>query len=293
MQVATAVLLWSTIATIATPTTHFDSITYLSNPNATTSTTRINFGSCHKTKYDTQVWTHIQANRPSVFWWTGDSIYTNRSLRRSLGDLQALASAYDNMTNDVYYSNFTARANNIVVEGVWDDHDYGVNDGGKHVSQKKERQALFLQFLNTSNAQQMPPHKARRQRNGAYSHHRYVQMGTQEKTQEKTEQKGVVDVIFLDTRSHRDNHWWPSLGGTAVPMGAVLATFTRLFSHVIGVRHEGDVLGEEQWQWLEASLRASSSTTANITVVVSSIQVFTLNPSKCFYFCKCPITHSV
>ena len=50
----------------------FDSITYLSESEE--STTRINFGSCHKTKFKhDRVWSNIQSNHPSIFLWTGNT----------------------------------------------------------------------------------------------------------------------------------------------------------------------------------------------------------------------------
>ena len=50
----------------------FDSITYLSESEE--STTRINFGTCHKTKFKhDRVWSNIQSNRPSIFLWTGNT----------------------------------------------------------------------------------------------------------------------------------------------------------------------------------------------------------------------------
>jgi hypothetical protein len=86
----------------------------------------------------------------------------------------------------------------------------GENDGGKYVQNKKLRQQLFLNFLQVD-----CKNSERYNRNGVYSSHRYIQQNGDTKD-------GVIDVIFLDTRSHRDNHWFPSLGGSNVPMGAVI-----------------------------------------------------------------------
>ena len=99
---------------------------------------------------------------------------------------------------------------------MWDDHDYGVNDGGKNVKDRHKRQEMFLNFL------QVPDGHGRRARDGVYSSVRYV------KDQPKDQPQGIVDVIFLDTRSHRDDHYIPSLGASNVPFGAILATMTRL-----------------------------------------------------------------
>ena len=99
------------------------------------------------------------------------------------------------MATDLHYANFTQQ--NISIQGVWDDHDYGVNDGGKHVENRQARQDLFLQFLNVSKN-----NTARWNRNGVYSSHRYIQMDDHRNS------IGTIDVIFLDTRSFRDDHWY-------------------------------------------------------------------------------------
>jgi alkaline phosphatase D len=33
------------------------------------------------------------------------------------------------------------------VVGVWDDHDYGINDGGMEFSLKNETREMFLRFI--------------------------------------------------------------------------------------------------------------------------------------------------
>ena len=182
------------------------------------STTRIVFASCHKTSYShDQVWANIAKEHPDAFWWIGDSVYTQRSIRQSHGPLNALQWAYNNMTNDVHYTKFLHESRfQGVVQGVWDDHDYGVNDGGKNVKDRHKRQEMFLNFL------QVPDGHGRRARDGVYSSVSYV------KDQPLAQPHGIVDVIFLDTRSHRDDHYIPSLGASNVPFGAILATMTRL-----------------------------------------------------------------
>ena len=44
--------------------------------------------------------------------------------------------------------------------GIWDDHDYGVNDGGKSFKYRLQSQKLFLDFLDE------PIDSVRRQREG-------------------------------------------------------------------------------------------------------------------------------
>lgn len=46
---------------------------------------------------------------------------------------------------------------------IWDDHDYGINDGGADYPGKRESQQVFLDFFGA------PPEDVRRTREGVYS----------------------------------------------------------------------------------------------------------------------------
>jgi alkaline phosphatase D len=98
------------------------------------------------------------------------------------------------------------------VIGVWDDHDYALNNGGRHLIGRERSQQALLDFLG------VPPNDPRRQRAGVYTSHTVSRGGM------------TVKLILLDCRYHRDDPG-PS----------------------------GDVLGEEQWAWLEAELSGSGA----------------------------------
>ena len=59
--------------------------------------------------------------------------------------------------------------------GVWDDHDYGINNGGKFYTHKSESQKLFLDFMGD------PPNSVRRSRAGVYMSQVYGPPGKQVK----------------------------------------------------------------------------------------------------------------
>jgi alkaline phosphatase D len=120
------------------------------------------------------------------------------------------------------------------VIGIWDDHDYGVNDGGKHYSKKKESKEELLRFLD------VPPGDLIRQHEGAYSSHSYGLGSTK------------VNVILLDTRYFRDTLFKSTEPGKRYKINST-----------------GDILGEEQWAWLEKELSQSD---AEVTIIGSSIQ---------------------
>ena len=139
-------------------------------------------------------------------------------------------------------------------------------------------QRAFLDFLGVS------ADDSRRERDGVYWSRRF--------------HSGRLQIIALDTRSHREHYLVPSVGGnTWVPFGALVAAATRFATARLGLGrdHDADVLGEEQWAWLENVLTApalplkverrgvggdggGTHDRPDLTVVVSSVQVTTSNP---------------
>lgn len=158
------------------------------------------------------------------------------------------------------------------VVGTWDDHDFGINDGGGSGSLTKygvtdaaQRAQLFQDFLAT------PATSPARKRHGVYSSHQYGQ-GEKE-----------VKVILLDTRSHRALHAIPSIGSVskyAPVVGGLfglLGALSRGLAAWAGLANQAQdtMLDAEQWKWLEDQLANSS---ARAHIIVSSIQVLTANP---------------
>jgi alkaline phosphatase D len=118
--------------------------------------------------------------------------------------------------------------------GTWDDHDYGTNDGGKFYSKRDESKHELLRFLD------IPMEADVRKHPGVYQSFSYGKG------------KESIKIILLDTRYFRD-------------------TLAR--SKEKGKRYElnpeGDILGEQQWSWLETELKNSK---ANLHIIASSIQ---------------------
>jgi len=119
--------------------------------------------------------------------------------------------------------------------GEWDDHDYGVNDAGKNHSKRDESKELLLDFLEVSDSDKIRSH------DGVYSDYDY------------TFNDKLLKIILLDTRYFRDT-LDPDMGST-----------NRYLPN-----EQGDILGEEQWQWFENVLRNSK---ADFHIVGSGIQV--------------------
>lgn len=182
---------------------------------------RIAFGSCSDEERAQPLWMPIANRRPGLWIWMGDNVYADTP------DPAAMRAAFDRAKANPGYQALLATT---PVIGTWDDHDYGLNDGGREWHARDDAQRALLDFLDE------PADSPRRRRAGVYESYTYGPPGRQ------------VKVILLDTRYHRDRYH-----RTQYPLNPT-----------------GDILGEEQWAWLERELRGS---TAQVHLIGSSIQV--------------------
>ncbi|SFC80809.1 alkaline phosphatase D family protein [Algibacter pectinivorans] len=187
----------------------------------------IAFGSCNKQGIENILWDDILSNKPNLWIWGGDNIYSDTDDRQEMQD------DYNQLLKQPEYKKLTQSTK---ILATWDDHDYGLNDGGAEFKAKQQSQELFLDFLS------VPEHDLRRHREGIY-HSEVIET-----------EKGAIKIIVLDTRYFR----------TALTDDDVVAK--RYKPNNYG---EGTVLGNQQWQWLEKELEA---TNADFNIIVSSIQ---------------------
>jgi alkaline phosphatase D len=192
-----------------------------------TSEFTIAFGSCNKVDLHNALWDDVLTAKPDVWIWGGDNIYADTD------NLEAIASMYAEQKEVAGYQRLRSE---IPVIGTWDDHDYGLNDGGVEWEIKGESQQLFLDFLD------VPQSSPLRNRQGIYAAHEYARP------------EGVIKVFVLDTRYFRT-------GLTQDPSGQ-----KRYLPNRPG---EGTILGKQQWKWLEEELKESK---ADFNILVSSIQ---------------------
>ena len=189
--------------------------------------TTIAVGSCNRQDLPQDYWDSISVQDPDLWIWLGDNIYGDTE------DRSVLEAKYRQQKFNEYYSAFAAAT---PVIGIWDDHDYGVNDGDKHYPLKEASKELMLDFLDVSHD------AAVRAREGAYQSFSFGPSGKK------------VKIILLDARYFRD-----TLQGTGMRSGS------RYFPN-----ETGDILGEEQWKWLEEELRQSD---AQIHLIGCGIQM--------------------
>ncbi|GIV38083.1 MAG: hypothetical protein KatS3mg032_2462 [Cyclobacteriaceae bacterium] len=194
---------------------------------------RIAFGSCSRQSSEEQLWEEVVKLKPSLWIWGGDNIYGDTH------DMGVLKKKYEEQKNRPSYQKLLQTC---PVTGTWDDHDYGINDGGKFYPRKEESKALALDFLGVPASHPVRTHE------GLY--HSYS-LG-----------KSPHDILILnlDTRWFRDTlykeFYYDSAAGR------------KRYRYI--PNPSGDLLGEAQWNWLEAELR---STPAALVIINSSIQV--------------------
>jgi len=185
----------------------------------------IAFGSCSRQSLPQPLWDDVVAQKPDVWIWLGDNIYGDSENMDTLRAKYAIQKS-----NPVYQQ---LRQSTSII-GVWDDHDYGVNDGGKEYPMRKQSQQVMLDFLD------VPANSPLRKQEGGYSAHTYGPKGQR------------VKVLLLDARYFRDPLKKAADGKANVPDPS------------------GDILGETQWKWLEKELTNSD---ADIHIIGSGIQI--------------------
>ncbi len=195
---------------------------------------RIAFGSCSDQRQPQPIWQAVSAYDPEFFIFAGDNVYGG--LRRH--DLAELQQAYADAAQHAEFMSFISRQRNFAA--IWDDHDFGVNDGGVENPFKQQAKQAFLEFWR------VPNEDVRRKRDGLYYHLTLGPMGRR------------IQIILLDTR------WFRSPLRITDKRGAPGRE-----RYLPDDDPAKTLLGEEQWAWLSECLREP----AELRLIVSSVQV--------------------
>ncbi len=191
---------------------------------------KIGFGSCLKQNKEMPIFEAIKADSFDLFLMIGDNVYGDSESE----DLRELRSAYKKQKE-----NFKNMDLDFPFEAIWDDHDYGLNDGGKNYPFKEQAKELFLDFWD------IPVDDVRRSRQGLY----YDVL--------KSVDEKEVHIIFLDTRTFRDK-LMPTDDRGAPGKERYIPNIDRSMT----------MLGEDQWDWL----RKKISEPSDYKIIVTSIQ---------------------
>ena len=189
----------------------------------------LGMGSCLDQDNDQQeIWASLKKEDLTEFFFLGDNIYGDNKD----GSLEKMLSAYKKQSN-----NLPNWLNEIEINAIWDDHDFGVNDGGEDYKEKAQAQKLFLDFWKIQEADR------RSNGEGIYF------------SKDVLLNNKIIKIIGLDTRYFRS-----PLEGEKRKL-----TPTKDTSKTI--------LGVDQWSWLENQLTQD----IDILVLASSIQVIATN----------------
>ena len=123
--------------------------------------------------------------------------------------------------------------NDISIFSIWDDHDFGINDGGADYRFKRRAQELYLDFW------EIPKDDDRSNREGIYFSNNEIFFDKKFK------------FIFLDTRFFRSK-----LKG-------------KKSNYIENIESDATILGNAQWTWLENELKSDF----DFLFIFSSIQI--------------------
>ena len=185
---------------------------------------KIGIGSCLDQDFPQPIWQPIEEENLDYFIFLGDNVYGD-SIFENLYKMKRAYSKQKKLLPDFL--------DQTDIFAIWDDHDYGKNDGGSDYKYKKLAENLFLDFWN------VPINDVRRSREGIYFSENKVFFSKKYK------------LIFLDTRYFRSQ-----LKG-------------KKGSYQKNNDESATILGKEQWTWLEKE----SDSNFDYLFIFSSIQI--------------------
>ena len=185
---------------------------------------KIGIGSCLDQDFPQPIWQPIEEENLDYFIFLGDNVYGD-SIFENLYKMKRAYSKQKKLLPDFL--------DQTDIFAIWDDHDYGKNDGGSDYKYKKLAENLFLDFWN------VPINDVRRSREGIYFSENKVFFNRKYK------------LIFLDTRYFRSQ-----LKG-------------KKGSYQKNNDESSTILGKEQWTWLEKELNSNF----DYLFIFSSIQI--------------------
>ena len=185
---------------------------------------KIGLGSCLDQDYPQPIWQSIKKEDLNYFIFLGDNVYGDTRY----GSLRKMKSAYDKQKKVL--PDFL---NDISIFSIWDDHDFGINDGGADYRFKRRAQELYLDFWEITKDDD------RSNREGIYFSKNEIFFDKKFK------------FIFLDTRFFRSK-----LKG-------------KKSNYIENIEPDATILGNAQWTWLENELKSDF----DFLFVFSSIQI--------------------
>ncbi len=185
-----------------------------------------------------------------AFIFLGDNIYGDTE------DMEVLAAKYRQLGNK---EGLIALRSKVPVYAIWDDHDFGENDAGKHYPFKQASKKIMLDFWGV--AKDSP---RRKRTDGIYGS--YVIEGKSSVAEEASGRSvnratNAIRVILPDLRYMRDD---------LDSVGLITYYADRKQKGMGRYKYsEGSMMSEQQWAWLEAELKQPEK----IKLIGSSLQM--------------------
>jgi alkaline phosphatase D len=200
--------------------------------------TRIAFGSCADQDKPCPVWDAVAAQKPDLLVLLGDTIYADLDRSKKVTP-ELIQSKYEALAA---VPGFAKLRESTKLIGTYDDHDYGKNDGDETWPLKDDAQRILLDFYK------VPADSPRRTRKGAYHAELYGPPGKR------------VQVIVLDGRYHRSP-------GKTGPRRMIPGYGSPIAPYIPDPA--ANLLGDEQWAWLEEQLKQP----AELRLIGTGVQV--------------------
>lgn len=209
-------------------------------PSSDTALTRILVGSCLDEELgEAETLRSIAETPADLFLMIGDNVYGDKdgfAYRTGDADLTELRESFSDLAAREDFQ-AVRKAHPMMV--AWDDHDYGLNDGGKRFAFRRLSERIHERFWGLANKDV-----------GAWPGTYYARTFGPEGQR--------TQIIMLDTRFFRSDL-------TDTDDGRVKGQERYLPS----TDPNQDMLGNDQWTWLENELQKP----ADLRLIVSSIQV--------------------
>jgi alkaline phosphatase D len=209
-------------------------------PSSDTALTRILVGSCLDEELgEAETLRSIAGTPADLFLMIGDNVYGDKdgfAYRTGDADLTELRESFSDLAAREDFQ-AVRKAHPMMV--AWDDHDYGLNDGGKHFAFRRLAERIHERFWGLANKDV-----------GAWPGTYYARTFGPEGQR--------TQIIMLDTRFFRSDL-------TDTDDGRVKGQER----YVPSTDPNQDMLGNDQWTWLENELQKP----ADLRLIVSSIQV--------------------
>jgi len=198
----------------------------------------IGFGSCAKQENPQPIWKAIAEKNADLFIMMGDNVYIDSA------DPKVMKDSYEMLANNIHFKEFRTKT---PIMATWDDHDYGLQDGGKEFNGKYDAKAWFIDFFDYPEINQLA------NKDKGIFHTRELPFNGK-----------TIRIIMLDTRWYRDKQITTYLSREQLKK----LNLGRYQPHY---DISTTVLGEEQWKWLEATLAKPS----DLNIIVSGFPVLT------------------